>query len=276
MPALTFLIIILLLFFIPVSCVGCSWHCRSACLGSFLIPFAESVGVNLEPFDFAVDGVTSISCDPHKYGLAPKGCSVVLFSSLRLRRCMYTCVSDWTGGVYATATQAGSRSGGIIAGCWAALVVTGMSGYQSMAGRILSAANTLKETIRTIPGLRLVGEPALCVVAFTTTRESLCNIFDVMDILTAKGWELNALQNPDALHVCVTFPMVDHVSELVADLKEAMSNLLGEKKDGKSKSASGKSAAIYGMMSKVPLEIVDEVCHVYLDRSLAANSNPSK
>jgi sphinganine-1-phosphate aldolase len=45
------------------------------CLGSFLIPFANMIdGVNLPPFDFLVDGVTSLSTDPHKYGLARKSC----------------------------------------------------------------------------------------------------------------------------------------------------------------------------------------------------------
>ena len=38
-----------------------------ACLGGFLIAFAERAGVqDLEPFDFRVKGVTSISADTHK------------------------------------------------------------------------------------------------------------------------------------------------------------------------------------------------------------------
>ena len=44
------------------------------CLGSFILPFLESAGLSegeygefkLEPFDFRVRGVTSISCDTHK------------------------------------------------------------------------------------------------------------------------------------------------------------------------------------------------------------------
>ena len=45
------------------------------CLGSFIVPFLEHTGLSkgdskgryrLTPFDFAVDGVTSISCDTHK------------------------------------------------------------------------------------------------------------------------------------------------------------------------------------------------------------------
>ena len=42
------------------------------CLGSFIVPFLEKAGFPSEPFDFRIEGVTSISCDTHKYGYAPK------------------------------------------------------------------------------------------------------------------------------------------------------------------------------------------------------------
>lgn len=37
-----------------------------ACLGGFLVPFMKRAGYPLPPFDFRVNGVTSISADPHK------------------------------------------------------------------------------------------------------------------------------------------------------------------------------------------------------------------
>lgn len=39
-----------------------------ACLGGFLIPFMQRAGYPLPPFDFRVNGITSISADPHKVG----------------------------------------------------------------------------------------------------------------------------------------------------------------------------------------------------------------
>lgn len=38
------------------------------CLGSFIVPFLNEAGFSIEPFDFRVPGVTSISCDTHKVG----------------------------------------------------------------------------------------------------------------------------------------------------------------------------------------------------------------
>jgi sphinganine-1-phosphate aldolase len=57
--------------------IGCHVDC---CFGSFVNAFAEKAGFKLPHLiDFRVPGVTSISCDPHKYGFGPKGLSVLLF-----------------------------------------------------------------------------------------------------------------------------------------------------------------------------------------------------
>ena len=47
---------------------------------------------------------------------------------------------DWSGGLYISPSQAGSRSGGLIAQTWAALMHVGRQGYQEMAGAILSGS----------------------------------------------------------------------------------------------------------------------------------------
>ncbi|GKU92809.1 hypothetical protein SLEP1_g6484 [Rubroshorea leprosula] len=56
------------------------------CLGGFVLPFARKLGYPIPPFDFTVQGVTSISVDVHKYGLAPKGTSVVLYRNHDIRK----------------------------------------------------------------------------------------------------------------------------------------------------------------------------------------------
>ena len=40
-----------------------------SCLGGFLVPFMKEAGFPLDPFDFSVPGVTSISADTHKVGV---------------------------------------------------------------------------------------------------------------------------------------------------------------------------------------------------------------
>ncbi|VDM01665.1 unnamed protein product [Schistocephalus solidus] len=81
-----------------------------SCLGGFLLPFMEEAGFPLEEFDFRVPGVTSISCDTHKYGFAAKGTSVIMYRNQDLRSCQFFSCPDWSGGVYASPTFAGKPS----------------------------------------------------------------------------------------------------------------------------------------------------------------------
>lgn len=79
-------------------------------------------------FDFRAPGVTSISCDTHKYGFGPKGLSVLMFREKKLRAHMLFAVGDWTGGMYCTPSMAGSRPGNVLAGSWAAMMRLGREG----------------------------------------------------------------------------------------------------------------------------------------------------
>ncbi|TYZ68937.1 hypothetical protein PybrP1_012199 [[Pythium] brassicae (nom. inval.)] len=85
------------------------------CLGGFILPFAKKLRATIPTFDFELPGVTSMSCDTHKYGYAAKGTSVVLYKSKELRRFQYFAYPDWTGGLYVTPTLAGSRPGALSA-----------------------------------------------------------------------------------------------------------------------------------------------------------------
>ena len=51
-----------------------------------------------------MEGVSSMSLDPHKYGYSLKGSSVVLYAHGELRRSQYFCYPEWTGGIYTTPT----------------------------------------------------------------------------------------------------------------------------------------------------------------------------
>ena len=97
----------------------------------------------LAPFDFRVEGVTSISCDTHKYGFAPKGSSVVIYANTELRHYQYFVAPDWPGGIYASPTIAGSRPGALIAGCWTALMYMGEKGYVDSTKQIVTTTRKI-------------------------------------------------------------------------------------------------------------------------------------
>ena len=160
--------------------------------------------VRFAPWDFRVPGVTSISADTHKYGYALKGSSVLLYRDKDLRKYQYFTYPDWPGGLYVSPGFAGSRSGGILASTWAALVATGESGYLAAADAIMRTAVTIRDGIRAdIPELEVIGDP-LFLVAFKAAGD--LDIYLVNDSLMAQGWRMNPLQLPPALHFCVTRP----------------------------------------------------------------------
>ena len=81
------------------------------CMGGFVLPFMEELGHDVPPWDFRVDGVTTISADLHKLGYAPKGASVVLHRTKALRRYQTFVFDDWLGGFYASSGHAGHPLG---------------------------------------------------------------------------------------------------------------------------------------------------------------------
>lgn len=216
-----------------------------ACLGGFLIPFMREAGFKLPPFDFRVKGVTSISCDTHKYGFAPKGNSVVLYNSRALRQCQYFTQPNWTGGVYASPTIAGSRSGATIAASWAALVFHGRAGYVETTRQIVGAAYTIRDRLRKIKGVQVCGNPLVSVVAI---RSSVFDIYKLQSYLNERKWNMNALQFPASIHIaCTSVHTPDVVEDFLADIAAGVKEIL--KNPGQPNSG---AAAVYGTAAAIP------------------------
>ncbi|KAI7840937.1 hypothetical protein COHA_005368 [Chlorella ohadii] len=238
------------------------------CLGGFVLPFARQLGYPVPPFDFSVPGVTSISVDTHKFGMAHKGTSVVLYRSAEIRKHQYTSITDWTGGLYISPGFAGSRSGALIATAWASMVHLGEEGYLQITDGMMKAAKQLIDGVQQIEGLEVVGQPEMSVVAFKATRAAVkkgLDIYKVNDLLSKQGWHLNALQRPAALHICITAAHSSGIIELLLrDLREAVATALQDP------SAGGEGTApLYGMAAVVPdRRIVAQFLTAYQDALL--------
>ena len=140
------------------------------CLGGFILCWGESLGRPVPVFDFRLPGVTSISADTHKYGFALKGSSVLLYRTPELRRHQYFMAPDWPGGLYTSPGMSGSRSGGIIAATWAAMVSLGREGYCSIAADIFRTAAELRGIIARHPELEVIGDPFFNVAVRSLAR----------------------------------------------------------------------------------------------------------
>lgn len=113
--------------------IGCH---VDGCLGGFVAGFLKD---HEGKFSLDIEGVTSISLDHHKFGLAPKGISNLFFKTKELRQQMYFIYTDWVGGIYATPSFPGSRSGFASAGAWYALTHVGRKQYLENSMRVVEA-----------------------------------------------------------------------------------------------------------------------------------------
>lgn len=230
------------------------------CLGGFVLPFARKLGYPIRAFDFTVTGVTSISADIHKYGLGPKGTSIVLYRNHDLRRHQFVAVTEWSGGLYVSPTMTGSRPGALIAGAWASLMSLGMDGYMNAARKVMDASEKFKEGIGKISDLYILGKPEMTVIAFSSQT---VDIYKVNDAMTTKGWSLNALHKPSSIHICVTLQHVNMADEFLKDLTAAI-NMVKENPG----SFENGMAPIYGAAAKMPDRgTVKDLLLAYMDNA---------
>lgn len=236
---------------------GIGFH-TDACLGGFVLPFAKKLGYPVPLFDFRLPGVTSMSADTHKFGYAAKGTSVVLYRGTGLREHQYFTATEWPGGIYFSPTFSGSRPGGLIAAAWATLVTMGEQGYLDATRRILETADALKRGIRAIPGLHVLGDP-LFVIAFGSDA---LDIYKVMDRMGSKGWSLNGLHKPAAVHLCVTLRHTQPgvADRFLEDLREAVEHVRANPEE------KGTMAPVYGMAATVPFRgLLSDLLKKYMD-----------
>jgi sphinganine-1-phosphate aldolase len=148
----------------------------------------------------------------------------------------------------------------------------GESGYIAACHAIVGAAKKIERGIREnlSPDLHIMGSPITSVVAFSSKT---LNIYDVGDRLTHRGWELNGLQKPPALHIActmLTVPVVDKflqdLGEVVAEVKDA--NLLAIAEGTKPKEGQGDMVQLYGVAdSKIGghLGVVPKLAEAFVD-----------
>lgn len=218
-----------------------------SCVGGYILPFMEMAGMDVPLWDFRVPGVTSISADIHKYGFAAKGASCILYRNIDYFKHQVFANQDWPGGVFASPAFLGTRPGGAYAAAWAAIQANGIEGYVSLAKKTIEVSELLKSEICKIGCFEIIGKPIVSLLAFRSTDKDV-NIFAVGDVMEEKGWHIDRLQMPDALHAMVTAPHEKVVATFINDLKDAVEIVRAHPE-----LADKGQAATYGMISHIPL-----------------------
>lgn len=193
------------------------------CVGGLHLSFMRKLGYEVPDFDFTVPGVTSISTDLHKYGYAAKGCSAIMYRNRDIRKYQIFACTDTTAYTLINPTVLSTRSGGPMAGAWATLNFLGEEGYMQIIKEVQEATQKLIEGINGIPGLYVLGEPAMCMFSFASDE---INVYQLGDEMAKRGWyiqgQFSTSLTPRNLHVSVNHGTVHNVDALLKDLRECV------------------------------------------------------
>jgi glutamate/tyrosine decarboxylase-like PLP-dependent enzyme len=214
---------------------GISCHV-DACIGGWVLPFWSE----LQPWDFRVPGVTSMSADLHKFGYAPKGVSVLLQRGRDRQRAQFFTTTRWPGYPVVNPTMLGSKSAGALAAGWAITHALGREGLAALAESCERSTAALIDHIGTIEGLRVVGEPVGPLIAVATDAAAPAHRqvdpHHWADQVRAHGWLLQLQPGltqsdgsvlPHTTHLTIT-PVTEAVlAELSAALVTAADEVRG-------------------------------------------------
>ena len=196
-----------------------------AALGGFVLPFLKELGYRVPPWDFSRKGVSSITIDPHKMGMAVIPSGGIIYRNNELAETIRVPVPYLSGGENAHATIVGTRSGASVLAVWALLRHLGRSGYRNIVRRCMDLARETYEQIRSIDGVEPVREPVINVLGIGSSR------FDIGKIagrLRERGWAISLFPS----HIRLVFmPHVypDHMKGFLDDLRDVCALMREEK-----------------------------------------------
>ena len=95
----------------------------------------------------------------------------------------------------------------------------GEEGYLKVAETVMDTVVKLRDGINAIQGLRVLGDPAMSILAIGADE---LDVYQVADELTLRGWYLDRQQFPPSLHLTVTHAHAQVADAFLEDLAEAV------------------------------------------------------
>lgn len=201
-----------------------------ACIGGWVLPYATRLGRGVAPWTFAVEGVSSISLDLHKYAYAPKGTSILLYRDATLRKPQYFASADWPGYTMLNSTMQSTKSGGPLAGAWATVNTITDAGYLELARTTFAAVDELVAAIEAIEHLHLVAQPDSTLVVFGT--DTTCDVFTIADLMGGAGWwvqpQMSYRGQPASIHLSLSAATAPRTAEFVDALQAAVTQAVAQ------------------------------------------------
>jgi tyrosine decarboxylase/aspartate 1-decarboxylase len=162
-----------------------------AAFGGLIIPFLKESA----KFDFRLEGVKSITVDPHKMGLTTVPAGGILFRDNKALSHIKTETP------YLTETEqytfVGTRPGASAAAAWAVFESIGHEGFEKMVSYCIGVTQRLASGLKAL-GFTLVTEPTLNIVAFRGSNTRL-----LAEKLRGRGWFVSYVPRLDCIRLVV-------------------------------------------------------------------------
>ena len=166
-----------------------------AAFGGFSIPFLKDKGYDLPNFDFSLEGVKSITVDPHKMGLSPIPSGGILFRDQSYLDAMSVDSPYLT--IKNQSTIVGTRLGASAAATYAVMSYLGKEGYANNAIEAMEKTHFLADNLKNL-GYELIVEPKLNIVAF---NHPYLETFELAQLLEERNWKISCSSYPKAIRV---------------------------------------------------------------------------
>ncbi len=170
-----------------------------AAFGGLVIPFMDKP----YPFDFQNEGVSSITLDPHKMGMATIPAGGILFRDESYLRALEVETPYLTSKTQFTLT--GTRPGTGVASAYAVLKHLGYEGMREIVKQCMRNTMILVEEMRAL-GFEPIIEPVMNVVSFATEKAE-----QIKNELYKRDWVISTIKEPKAIR----FVVMPHVTEEV-------------------------------------------------------------
>ncbi|MFX1318172.1 MAG: tyrosine decarboxylase MfnA [Promethearchaeota archaeon] len=171
-----------------------------AAFGGFVLPFLNALGYPSPSFDFQSPGVTSISMDPHKMGLAPIPASFLLFRNQEPLQKITMNVPYLLGASANQRSLLGTRPAGPILATWGIMKHLGRKGYQNIIKTCMNNTMLAMDRIAVHPKLSVPIPPIMNLLAIQIEGRPLQKIAEVMG---HKGWRMALSPIPPTIRMVV-------------------------------------------------------------------------
>jgi tyrosine decarboxylase/aspartate 1-decarboxylase len=172
----------------------------------------KDLGYNVPDFDFALDGVCSVTIDPHKMGFStiPAGALLVrkkdYLSSVAVKTPYLTNESQTT--IIGTRCSAGTAS------AYASMKYLGRNGYRRIVKECMKNTLYMAREIERI-GMKLVMKPTMNILGISVKRPK-----KIVNDMCKLNWKIGSLDSPKCIRIVVMPHKRSSIYNFLADFEK--------------------------------------------------------